>query len=461
MAPGLDTILTQITTTNNAGALNHTLRTTLPKETRDTILAGMLGSGQDPLSVLDMRENTVGVLWILAARVSTTTNAPPHWEQLLEFCATFVPEHARLAPDRVSALARGIVACANASANPKAAVQPLALLVRRYPPSPSHLTALHAIFALHCCQIHAFSALLPVLATPITDIDLTLSPDLTYNDSLLYHYLGGIAHAALKHWADAEDFLEIALSTPGSIPAALQLEALKKLRLIQLIARGKVSSFCLSFIDATLTPAPQISPLPRYTHSHLNRLFKPTPYNAFVAAYPHNPDLLHDIARRDATTFASEMNTGLITQALLRAPRWELKKLTSTYVTLALSDIAKAIKLPDEDAVSALLLDMIESSDISAQISSTGTVTFSDLPPTLSDPSAKITPSTFNALLTSVQSQADLLRALEKEMGVSKDYLTKAVKNRDNDSAWGSAPADEELFSLGAAGVWAEDAGFV
>jgi COP9 signalosome complex subunit 3 len=69
MAPdtfsSLDTILTQITTSNSAVALNHTLRNSLPKDARDTILSSVLASGQDPLTVLDMRENTLGVLFIL------------------------------------------------------------------------------------------------------------------------------------------------------------------------------------------------------------------------------------------------------------------------------------------------------------------------------------------------------------------------------------------------------------
>lgn len=68
MAPSesLDTILNQITTTNNVAALNSSLRSHLSKESRDTILASTLSGGQDPLTVLDMRENTLGVLWILS-----------------------------------------------------------------------------------------------------------------------------------------------------------------------------------------------------------------------------------------------------------------------------------------------------------------------------------------------------------------------------------------------------------
>jgi COP9 signalosome complex subunit 3 len=63
--PSIDAILNQITTTNNIVALNLTLRTALPKDVRDTILACPLSSGQDPLSVLDMKTNTLGILYIM------------------------------------------------------------------------------------------------------------------------------------------------------------------------------------------------------------------------------------------------------------------------------------------------------------------------------------------------------------------------------------------------------------
>ena len=74
---------------------------------------------------------------------------------------------------------------------------------------------------------------------PIATIDLKLS-DITYSDNLTYHYAGGVALGALKRWKEAEEFLEICASSPAQVPAAIQLEASKKLVLIQLILYGKV-----------------------------------------------------------------------------------------------------------------------------------------------------------------------------------------------------------------------------
>ena len=65
-AATLDAILSEITSlSHKPGFLSHALRNALPKESRDVILAGILPGGQDPLGALDVRSNTLGVLWIL------------------------------------------------------------------------------------------------------------------------------------------------------------------------------------------------------------------------------------------------------------------------------------------------------------------------------------------------------------------------------------------------------------
>jgi len=135
-------------------------------------------------------------------------------------------------------------------------------LLVKYPPTLSHLTTIHPIFLMVSCQLYLssfltchflqtcvatrhFTVAIPVLAHPITTIDLSLS-DLTYHDNLIYHYAGGMALAALKNWQGAEELFEICASSPGSTPSAIQMEALKKLVLVQLIYRGKVR---LSFMS--------------------------------------------------------------------------------------------------------------------------------------------------------------------------------------------------------------------
>ena len=69
--PSLDVVVVEITNTSNYPQLSHTLRTFAPTDVRDTILAGPLTNGQDPLTVLDAVQHTIGVFYILCARQHT------------------------------------------------------------------------------------------------------------------------------------------------------------------------------------------------------------------------------------------------------------------------------------------------------------------------------------------------------------------------------------------------------
>lgn len=49
-----------------------------------------------------------------------------------------------------------------------------------------------------------------------------------------------MAYAALGRWADAIEYFEICACAPGVVAAHIQLEALKKMAIVQLISEGKV-----------------------------------------------------------------------------------------------------------------------------------------------------------------------------------------------------------------------------
>lgn len=135
-----------------------------------------------------------------------------------------------------------------------------------------------------CVSHRRFTDALPLLNQPITNIDTT---EMHYTDNLIYHYVGGIALAALKLWPKAEEFFEICVTSPGLVPSAIQFEALKKMRLVQLIYKGK------------------IDPLPKYVLPGLMRLFKNSVYNAFVNAYPHDGEALRDTVKKEKLSFAT------------------------------------------------------------------------------------------------------------------------------------------------------------
>lgn len=50
---------------------------------------------------------------------------------------------------------------------------------------------------------------------------------------------------------------------------------------------------------------------------------------------------------------------GLVQQAIESAPRWSIKKLTATYLTLGLSEIGKEVGIASEDDTRKVVLDMV------------------------------------------------------------------------------------------------------
>ncbi|PCH44992.1 hypothetical protein WOLCODRAFT_139360 [Wolfiporia cocos MD-104 SS10] len=422
----IDELVNAITASQNVAEHSVLLKDFTTKDAREPALTSNLSNGQDPLEVLDAERHTLPYLYILSARLQLPASQRPSLEIIEGFCSRFDPAQARLAPDRVTSLAKQI--STGVQGNVKAVLGALSNLITRYPPSLSYLTTLHPIFLTACVATKHYTTALPVLTVPITFVDLKVS-GLTYNDNLVYHYAGGVAFGALKRWREAEEFFEICASSPAQVPAAVQLEASKKLVLVQLILYGK-----------TIPP-------PKYTNPTLQRLLKNSPYGQFLKIYPQQRQILYAAIQKDTELFQKEKNTGLIHQTIERAPRWLIKKLTATYLTLGLSDIAREVGVDSEDEVRAIVVSMIESDEISASISADGTVTFSD-------PVPQFSKRDIDALLKQAQEQTRILYDMERAMNANKDYLTKAVKHKDEASSW----PDEDVVHSGGATGWVDDA---
>jgi COP9 signalosome complex subunit 3 len=200
----------------------------------------------------------------------------------------------------------------------------------------------------------------------------------------------------------------------------------------------------------------QAIPAPKYTNTILIRLIKNSPYYTFAKGYPKTIDKLVLSATKDEISFKTvcihcslllqnsifalqDKNWGMVQQAIARAPRWLIRKLTLTYITLGLRDIASQIGVSTEDEVRSLILDMgsffvyqgylrsintvfptfqIECQEITANISPDGTVTFSDSVEQYSKEDV-------DKALAQAQAQSKLLMQLERDMNISKEYIAK------------------------------------
>lgn len=481
----LESLLQQIVTSNSPPALAGTLRNAVgTHEAREEVLAGTTSAGADPLEALDVAQHTIGALFILSARLtiaSTTAPAVP-FAYIDHFCQQFDPEHARLAPERVSLLAKGIVQRAEALGTENAAIAPLHDLLTRYVPDLSYLTPIHPIFVTICATTGFFNAALPVLAVSIAQISTTLCPDLRYQDHLIYHYVGGIIFAALKQYADSAEFFELCASAPvaapvggnsvvrgpsqgplgismggigigmgmgmgmmmvppgpgsryfnftSSDPSIFQVEAAKKLLLVHLILHGKALS------------------CPKYTHPTVSNL-KGTVYSALARVYP-NLEQVHAVANKEAATFAADDNLGLLGLVVNKAPRWAIRRLTETYLTLSLSEIGRAVGMENFEEVRRVVLSMIEEGEIDASVDADGSVSFGDEEP------AAVSKAETDRALRVAQEQEQVLRRLEREIARSKDYLQKAVRSREEGTSSNWPNIEEDLLGGSQSNRWADE----
>jgi len=125
----------------------------------------------------------------------------------------------------------------------------------------------------------------------------------------------------------------------SNVPSAIQMEAMKKLSLVQLIRHGT------------------LKPLPKYVPSLFSKGIKQSSYGQFAKVYPAGT--LHQVADKEQKTFYADFNAGLVKEAIDVAPRWKLKTLTKTYLTLSLSEIGKEIGMVDDAILRSLVENMV------------------------------------------------------------------------------------------------------
>ena len=92
----------------------------------------------------------------------------------------------------------------------------------------------------------------------------------------------------------------------------------------------------------------------------------------------------------------------------------------------------------------------MDAGEITASISATGTVTFAD---PVQQQFQSLSKAEVDQALAQAQAQSQLLIRLERELNLSKDYIAKALKHKDE--AWGGQ--DEEMYNVQGGGGWGED----
>jgi len=230
---------------------------------------------------------------------------------------------------------------------------------------PSELTSIHADLVQLSLAVKCFKPALRYLDVDITEIN----SEFNHFDSkyfLLYYYYGGMVYLAMKKYEQALFFFQVCVTTPALVVSHIMLEAYKKYVLVSLYLHEKIVA------------------LPKYTSNVVTRYLKPmsAPYGELADSFAsHDPDQLRSIANKHQTIFQQDTNVGMVKQVIASLTRKRIQRLTKTFLTLSLADMATRVKLRDASEAEMYLLEMIEDGTIFATIDQqAGMVSFHDNP---------------------------------------------------------------------------------
>ncbi|XP_066185933.1 COP9 signalosome complex subunit 3 isoform X3 [Sylvia atricapilla] len=339
------------------------------------------------LGALDVQEHSLGVLAVLFVKFSMPSI--PDFETLFSqvqlFISTCNGEHIRYATDTFAGLCHQLTN---------------ALVERKQ----------------LCLLAKCFKPALPYLDVDMMDI---CKENGAYDAKhfLCYYYYGGMIYTGLKNFERALYFYEQAITTPAMAVSHIMLESYKKYILVSLILLGKVQQ------------------LPKYTSQIVGRFIKPlsNAYHELAQVYSTNkPSELRNLVNKHSETFTRDNNMGLVKQCLSSLYKKNIQRLTKTFLTLSLQDMASRVQLSGPQEAEKYVLHMIEDGEIFASINQKdGMVCFHDNPEKYNNP----------AMLHNIDQEMlkcieldERLKAMDQEITVNPQFVQKSMGSQEDDS---------------------------
>ncbi|XP_008842883.1 COP9 signalosome complex subunit 3 isoform X2 [Nannospalax galili] len=351
------------------------------------LLAKNLSHLDTVLGALDVQEHSLGVLAVLFVKFSMPS--VPDFETLFSqvqlFISTCNGEHIRYATDTFAGLCHQLTN---------------ALVERKQ----------------LCLLAKCFKPALPYLDVDMMDI---CKENGAYDAKhfLCYYYYGGMIYTGLKNFERALYFYEQAITTPAMAVSHIMLESYKKYILVSLILLGKVQQ------------------LPKYTSQIVGRFIKPlsNAYHELAQVYStNNPSDLRNLVNKHSETFTRDNNMGLVKQCLSSLYKKNIQRLTKTFLTLSLQDMASRVQLSGPQEAEKYVLHMIEDGEIFASINQKdGMVSFHDNPEKYNNP----------AMLHNIDQEMlkcieldERLKAMDQEITVNPQFVQKSMGSQEDDS---------------------------
>jgi len=299
---------------------------------------------------------------------------------------------------------------------PVAAVKPLRVAITALQRDDlNRLTSLHAIFIKLCLKSKLYNYAASLLDVPI----YTLNPkhdDLRPDDYLSYFYYGGMVYIGLKKFDKALDFFQVVLTTPSSILSGIQVRAFQKYVLTCLLCKGELIE-----LPPKLTSSAVLRSVDKFCSLYVK----------FASSF-HNLPQAQKFLEDNKEAFRNDTNLGLAKQCITSWIRRNIQRLTSTFFSLSLSDIAERTGLSSSAEAEKHVIQMIADGQIYARINqSDGVVSFQD------DPERYDTTEMLQKLDSKIREATDLsqrLKKADKQLQLDHNYIKKSMNFKPSES---------------------------
>ncbi|KAK9039603.1 hypothetical protein V6N11_014799 [Hibiscus sabdariffa] len=362
------------------------------------------------LDQLDPSKHSLGYLYFLEACTAgpvTQEQASSFVLTIARFISSCVAEQIRLAPDKFISVCKRFKDQVLLLEEPLRGVAPMLTAIRKLQLSSEHLTALHPEFLLLCLLSKCYKTALSILDEDIFEVDQP-------RDLFLYCYYGGMISIGQKQFRKALELLHNVVTAPMSTVNAIAVEAFKKYILVSLIHHGQFPTN-----------------LPKYASSGAQRNLKTLcqPYVELASSYSNGKIAdLETYVEANKDKFESDNNLGLVKQAVSSMYKRNIQRLTQTYLTLSLQDIANRVQLNSPKEAEMHVLQMIKDGEIYATINQKdGMVRF------LEDPEQYKTCEMIERIGSSIQrlmTVSKKLNVMDELMSCDPLYLAKAGRER-------------------------------
>lgn len=361
------------------------------------------------LTQLDPAKHSLGYLYVLEA-YSSSSIPREQAEGFMLIASKFInscsTEQIRIAPEKFTVLCRRLKEQAMQLQVPIQAIIPLRTAVRKLQPSPEHLTPLHPDLLLVCLLAKCYKAALSILEEDIFEIDIP-------KDFLLYCYYGGMIFIGLKRFNKALEFFQHAITAPAITLTAITVEAYKKFVLVSLIQTGQVPAF------------------PKYTPAVVQRNLKSCTQFYIDLANNYSSgkiSVLEACVNTNTEKFKNDSNLGLVKQVLSSLYKRNIQRLTQTYLTLSLQDIASTVQLETAKQAELHVLQMIQDGEIFATINQKdGMVSFNEDPEQYK--TCQMT-EYIDTAIRRIMALSKKLTTVDEQISCDHSYLSKVGRER-------------------------------